>query len=133
LDSCCCRCGFIATLSGHYFTPDQTGRVVAPILRWFLAHASSTLIRHLHFGIRKVAQVIEFAVFSITVFRALQGPRPGWRLNSGVADISDCRFLCADRRIPSETYNATASRLFRAAWPGERILKSSILAKGHDG
>ena len=72
---------FISTFSSHYFTPDQTGRVIVPILRWFLPHASSTLIRHLHFGIRKLAHVIEFGVFSITVFRALRGPRPGWRLN----------------------------------------------------
>jgi hypothetical protein len=66
-----CRCGFIATFSSHYFTPDQTGRVIVPILGWFLAPASSTLIRDLHYGIRKLAQVIEFGVFSFTVFRAL--------------------------------------------------------------
>ena len=54
---------------------------MVPILRWFLPHASSTLIRNLHFGNRKLAHVIEFGVFSITVFRALRGPRPGWRLN----------------------------------------------------
>jgi hypothetical protein len=75
LDSRYCRCGSIATFSSHYFAPDQTGRVIVPILRWFLAHASSTLIRHLHFGVRKLAQVIEFGVFSFTVFRALRGPR----------------------------------------------------------
>lgn len=79
-------------------------RVIVPIHCWFLPHASSTLIRPLHFAIRKLAHVMEFAVFSITVFRRLSGPRPGWRLNSGVADVSDCRLQCGDRRIPAETY-----------------------------
>jgi VanZ family protein len=74
----------ISIFSTRYFTPDETGRVIVPILRWFLPHASSTLIRHLHFGIRKLAHVMEFGVFSITVFRALRGPRAGWRLNWAV-------------------------------------------------
>src|SRR5258708_39079831 len=49
----------------------KPAQVIVPILRCFLAHASSTLIRDLHYGIRKLAQVIEFGVFSFTVFRAL--------------------------------------------------------------
>jgi VanZ like protein len=71
----------ISTFSTHYFTAEETGKVIVPILRWFLPHASSTLIRHLHFGIRKLAHVMEFGVFSITVFRAFRGPRAGWRLD----------------------------------------------------
>jgi VanZ family protein len=71
----------ISLFSTHYFTPEQTGRFIVPVLRWFLPHASSTLIRHLHFGIRKLAHVTEFAIFSITLFRAIRGPRIGWALN----------------------------------------------------
>jgi VanZ family protein len=71
----------ISLFSTHYFTPEQTGRVIIPVLRWFLPHASPNFIRHLHFGIRKLAHVAEFGLFSIVVFRAIRGPRKGWRLN----------------------------------------------------
>jgi VanZ family protein len=71
----------ISLFSTHYFTPEETGRVIVPILRWFLPDASADLIRHLHFGIRKLAHVTEFGIFSITVFRAIRGSRTGWQLN----------------------------------------------------
>jgi len=71
----------ISVFSTHYFTPEQTGRVIVPVLRWFLPHASANMIRHLHFGIRKLAHVAEFGVFSVFVFRAIRGPRTGWQLN----------------------------------------------------
>jgi len=74
----------ISILSTHYFTPEQTGRIIVPILRWLLPDASSNLIRHLHFGIRKLAHVTEFGIFSITVFHAIRGPRAGWLLNWAV-------------------------------------------------
>ena len=143
---------FIATFSSRYFTPDQTGRVIVPILRWFLPHASSTLIRHLHFGIRKLAHVIEFGVFSITVFRALRGPRPGWRLNWALltfliavsyAVIDEFHQTYVPQRHASpkdvaiDGLGAILAQLVvwwyaKGAWPSERIGKSSILAKGHD-
>ena len=50
----------------------KPAQVIVPILRCFLARSSSTLIRHVHSGIRKLAQVIEFGVFSFTVLRALR-------------------------------------------------------------
>jgi len=34
----------------------------------------------MHVGIRKLAHVTEFAVFSITVFHGVRGSRTGWRL-----------------------------------------------------
>jgi VanZ family protein len=71
----------ISLFSTHYFTPQQTGRVIVPLLRWFFPHASPNLIRHLHFGIRKLAHVAEFGVFSVFVFRAIRGPRTGWQLH----------------------------------------------------
>lgn len=71
----------ISLFSTHYFTPEQTGRVIVPVLRWLLPHAPSTVIRRVHFGIRKLAHVTEFGIFSITVFRAIRGPRTGWALN----------------------------------------------------
>lgn len=69
----------ISIFSTGYFTPEQTSRVVLPILRWFLPHASEAYLLHLHSGVRKLSHVAEFAVFSVTVFHALRGPRAGWR------------------------------------------------------
>ena len=71
----------ISIFSTDYFTPEETGRVILPILHWFLPDASRAYLLHLHSGIRKLSHVAEFGVFSLTVFRALRGPRAGWRLN----------------------------------------------------
>src|SRR4030095_14347524 len=51
-----------------------------PILRVFHHDASPKLLRHLHFGIRKVAHVIEFGTLSIAVFHGIRGPRLGWKV-----------------------------------------------------
>jgi len=71
----------ISLFSTDYFTPEETSRVILPILHWLLPDASRAYLLHLHSGIRKLSHVAEFCVFSITVFRALRGPRAGWRLN----------------------------------------------------
>ncbi len=70
----------ISIFSTHYFTPEQTERVILPILHWFLPDASQGYLLHLHSGIRKLSHAAEFAVFSAAVFHALRGPRAGWRL-----------------------------------------------------
>jgi VanZ family protein len=70
----------ISIFSTHYFTMEETGRIILPVLRWFLPNASPDLLRHLHFGIRKIAHVIEFGTLSATVFHGIRGPRTGWRL-----------------------------------------------------
>jgi hypothetical protein len=142
----------ISTFSTHYFTSDETGRVIVPILRWFLPHASSTLIRHLHFGIRKLAHVVEFGVFSITVFRALRGPRAGWRLNwalltflvavsYAVLDEFHQTYVplrhASAKDIAIDGFGAMLAQLVvwwyaKGQWPRARIGKSPKLAKGHD-
>ena len=37
------------------------------------------MLRLLHLGIRKMAHVTEFGIFSITVFRGVRAGRNGWR------------------------------------------------------
>jgi VanZ family protein len=71
----------ISIFSTDHFTPEETAKVIVPILHWFLPDASRAYLLHLHSGIRKLSHVAEFAVFSVTVFHALRGPRAGWRLN----------------------------------------------------
>jgi VanZ family protein len=71
----------ISVFSTHYFSSQQTARVIYPILKWFFPAASLRTLHLMHVGIRKLAHVIEFGVFSITVFLGVRGPRSGWRLN----------------------------------------------------
>jgi VanZ family protein len=100
----------ISIFSTHYFTPEQTGKVIVPILRWFLPDASPNFLRHLHFGIRKLAHVAEFGVFSITVFHAIRGPRSGWRLNWALVT-----FLIAVSYALLDEYHQTYVPLRRAS------------------
>src|SRR3974390_726405 len=71
----------ISFLSTHYFSGEQPARVIYPILKWFFPGASHRTIHLMHVGIRKLAHVIEFGVFSVTVFLGVRGPRSGWKLN----------------------------------------------------
>ncbi len=75
----------MSSFSTHYFSDQQTGRVIVPILRFFFPHASTHLIRLMHIAIRKLAHVTEFGIFSITVFRGIRGERHGWRWNWALA------------------------------------------------
>jgi len=74
----------ISVFSTHYFTSEHIARVIYPVLKWFFPSATHRTLHLMHFGIRKLAHVIEFGVFSITVFRGVRGPRSGWKLNWAV-------------------------------------------------
>jgi VanZ family protein len=76
-----CMAILISVFSTHYFSGEQTGRVIVPVLRWFFPSASTHMLRVMHFGIRKLAHVTEFGVFSVTVFQGVRGGRPGWRFD----------------------------------------------------
>jgi len=69
----------ISVFSTHYFSGEQTGHVIIPILRWLFPSATLHTLRLLHFGIRKAAHITEFGVFSIAVFHGVRGDRCGWR------------------------------------------------------
>ena len=77
----------ISTFSTHYFSDRQTGRIIIPILHWLFPSASAHLLHLMHIGIRKLAHVTEFGVFSIAVFHGLRGPRVGWRWNWAFATL----------------------------------------------
>jgi VanZ family protein len=71
----------ISLFSTHYFNGEQTARFILPILRWIFPHATPRTLRFLHIGIRKLAHILEFGGFSISVFHGIRGPRQGWRWN----------------------------------------------------
>jgi VanZ family protein len=71
----------ISLFSTHYYSAEQTGRFIVPILRWLFPSASRHALRVMHFGIRKAAHVTEFGFFSVAVFHGIRADRHGWRLN----------------------------------------------------
>jgi len=76
-----CVALLISVFSTHYFSSEQTGRIILPILHWLFPSASHHMLRVMHVAIRKAAHVTEFAVFSITVFHGVRGDRHGWKLD----------------------------------------------------
>jgi hypothetical protein len=77
----------ISLFSTHYFSGEQTGRVIIPILRWLFPSASLHMLHLMHVGIRKAAHVTEFAIFSIAVFHGIRAERYGWRLDWAVLTL----------------------------------------------
>jgi VanZ family protein len=77
----------ISLFSTHYFSAEQTGRVILPILRWLFPGASAHALRLMHFAIRKLAHITEFGVFSVTIFHGIRGPQSGWKLNWAVVTL----------------------------------------------
>jgi VanZ family protein len=71
----------ISTFSSHYFSSDATFRFFYPILHWLFPTASRHWIHLMHVGIRKLAHVTEFGVFSVTIFHGIRGDRRGWRVH----------------------------------------------------
>jgi VanZ family protein len=71
----------ISVFSTHYFSAEQTGRIILPMLHWLFPWASHHTLYLMHVLIRKTAHVTEFGVFSITVFRGVRAGRSGWRLS----------------------------------------------------
>ena len=71
----------ISIFSTHFFSSQQTARVIIPILRWLFPFASHRTLYLMHVAIRKVAHITEFAAFSIAVFHGVRGSRSGWQLD----------------------------------------------------
>jgi VanZ family protein len=78
----------ISLFSTHYFSSEQTARVILPILRGLFPFAGQRALYLMHIGIRKLAHITEFGVFSITVFYGVRAGRHGWKLNWAVITLS---------------------------------------------
>jgi VanZ family protein len=77
----------ISTFSTRYFTDEQTGRVILPVLHWLFPWASHRMLHLMHAGIRKLAHVTEFGVFSAAVFRGVRCGRTGWQVRWALATL----------------------------------------------
>ena len=70
----------ISFFSTRYFSAEETGSILIPLLHWLFPWATRHTLHLMHFGIRKLAHVSEFGLFSILVFRGLRAGQTGWRL-----------------------------------------------------
>ncbi|MGH9743472.1 MAG: VanZ family protein [Candidatus Acidiferrum sp.] len=77
----------ISIFSTHYFSDEQTGRVILPALHWLFPWATNRTFHIMHMGIRKMAHITEFGVFSATVFRGVRAGRTGWRISWALATL----------------------------------------------
>ena len=77
----------ISLFSTHYFSGEETARVFIPLLHWLFPTATRHMLHLMHVGIRKLAHVTEFGLFSITVFHGIRGERSGWRFRWAVATL----------------------------------------------
>lgn len=64
--------GVISALSSGWFSGDQTGGVLLPLLHALLPWASPEELRGLHAIVRKAAHVLEYLVLGVLLVRALR-------------------------------------------------------------
>jgi VanZ family protein len=77
----------VSFFSTHYFSGEQTARVIIPILHWIFPSAGPRTLRLMHIAIRKLAHITEFGVFSIAVFHGVRAERHGWKLSWAAATL----------------------------------------------
>jgi VanZ family protein len=82
-----CVAVLISFFSTHYFSGEQTARVIIPVLHWLFPSASRHALRVMHVGIRKLAHVFEFGAFSIAVFHGVRAERAGWKLQWAILTL----------------------------------------------
>ena len=77
----------ISLFSTHYFSGEETARLIVPVLHWLFPGASPHMLRLMHIGIRKLAHITEFGLFSITVFHGIRAGRSGWSFKWALATL----------------------------------------------
>ena len=83
-----CVAVLISVLSTHYFSSQETARVIIPFLHRLFPWAGFRTLGRMHTLIRKLAHAVEFGVFSITVFRGVRAERSGWKLQWAVLTLA---------------------------------------------
>jgi VanZ family protein len=78
--------GVIFAMSTGLGASDNTSRIIEPLLRWLLPHSPPETIGFMHFLIRKLGHLSEYAVLGLLARRAMaitldpQNPaRAGWK------------------------------------------------------
>lgn len=65
----------IFTFSTHFFTSDNTSRIIIPALHWLFPSASANTLSEMHHYIRKAGHVTEYFILSLLILRAIRDGR----------------------------------------------------------
>jgi len=76
----------ISVFSTGYFTGDNTGAIIVPILAAVFPHASHAELLAMHHFIRKAAHFTEYLILSVLLYRALRGGRR-WSLQAAATAV----------------------------------------------
>lgn len=69
----------ISGFSTSIFGSEHTSKIILPILKWFLPHASAATLGELHHLIRKLGHLSEYFVFGLLALRGFRAGRKEWR------------------------------------------------------
>jgi VanZ family protein len=69
--------GFIYGLSTNAGAPNNTSRIIGPIVRWLVPDISDEALARVVFSVRKTAHVAEYSVLALLCWRARRQPAVG--------------------------------------------------------
>jgi VanZ family protein len=95
--------------STDLMSAEHTSRFLTPFLRWLDRDISPAAIAQAHLLLRKAAHVIEYAILSGLLFRALRGLIGGFWWRAAVALLPTLIFAAADEYHQSFVPSRTAS------------------------
>ncbi len=113
-----CWAAVIFSLSTDAFSAEHTGRILRPILLWFMPHLTHHGFARIHFFVRKSAHFTEYFVFCLLLYRGFRGGRHGWRWTWGLAALS----IAAGYAALDEVHQAFVAS--RTASPYDSLLDS---------
>jgi VanZ family protein len=112
-------------LSTEAFSAAATSRIILPVLRLLLPHASRETLHMLHFFIRKCAHFTEYFIFSLILTRAIRGDRKGWKPAWALAAVS----IAACYAVLDEVHQAFVPE--RTGSPFDSMLDSAGALTAH--
>jgi VanZ family protein len=89
---------------------EQTSRFIVPFLLWLDPHMSWATVREIHFALRKMGHLTEYAILAALLWRALRtmSPSTGWRL-AGITLLIAGTYAALDEFHQSFAVSRTAS------------------------
>jgi len=109
----------IFIMSTDPFSAQHTARFIEPIIRWFKPNLTAHEFMVIHHYIRKAAHFTEYFVFCLLLYRAIRGPRVGWRWVWGISAL----FLASSYSALDEIHQAFVAS--RQASPYDSLLDST--------
>jgi VanZ family protein len=82
-----CIAFLISGFSTHYFSGEQTSRIIVPFFHWLFPGASAQTLRLIHVAIRKMAHMMEFGAFSMSIFYGVRADQNGWTMRWSVITL----------------------------------------------